>query len=160
MLRIKFTKVEGIEKVRFEPAEPVAPKTQVTLHFVYTDRYENDINAVTCGILTTARRSSLNVALRFTDPPQAKMIFQSLGNYNDQQIGVMIDQSGNQRMDLQRKLQKAEGGERNKLTKEIDALSRQIWYAEFFLKAHKKAALHYKVVADVGGQELVLASTN
>lgn len=160
LLRFKFTKVDGIEKVRFEPAEPVAPKTQVAMHFVYTDRYDNDINAVTFGILPTASRSSLKVAMKFVDPPQAKMIFQSLGNYNDQQIGVMIDQSGNQRTELQRKLAKAEGGEKHKITQEIDTLSRQIWYAEFFLKAHKKAALHYQVVADVGGQELVLVSTN
>lgn len=160
MLRLKFTKVEGIKKVRFDPAEPVAPKTQVAIHFVYTDRYENDNDAVTFGVLPVVRRSSLNVPVRFVGTPQAKMIFQSLGNYKEQQIGVMIDQSGNQRTELQKKLTKAEGGERNKFTQEIDALSRQIWYAEFFLKAHKKASLHYQVVADVGGQELVLASTN
>jgi serine/threonine protein kinase/outer membrane biosynthesis protein TonB len=159
MLRFKFTGVEGIKKVRFDPAEPVAPKTQVAVHFVYTDRYENDINAVTFGILTTARRSSLSLTMRSADSPEVKMFFQSLGNYNEQQIGVRIDQLGNQRTDLQRKLQQAQGGEKHKFTQEIDALSRQIWYAEFFLKAHKKAALHYQVVADVGGQELVLVST-
>jgi hypothetical protein len=158
LLRFKFDKIEGVEKATFEPAEPVAPKTPVALNFVYTDRYKNDTNAVTFRILPTSRRTSLSLDVRL--PDSASRLFKSLvGNYNEQQLGVAIDRMGNTRQDLERKLTNQKGEDAQKTTREIDAINGQIWLLQFFLKAHKKAAIHYQVVTDVGGQELVLAGT-
>jgi hypothetical protein len=147
-----------MEKVVFKPAEPVAPKTPVEMSFVYTDKYQNDTNAVTYRILPTSRKSSLNLDVRLLNP-QSRAFQQLVGNYSEQQLGVLVDQMGNKRTELGKKQQNLKGEEAQKMTREIDGISLQMWYVEFFLKVHKKAALHYHVVADVGGQELVLVST-
>ena len=158
LLRFKFEGIDGIKKVLFDPAEPVPPKTQVAMHIVYTDRHQNDTNAVTYRLLPTARKTSLALDMRLMSP-QSREFKSIIGNANDQQVGVMIDQMGNKRSDLQRKMRDLKGGEAEKKNREYDIMSLQMWYLEFYLLANKKLSLQYQVVADVGGQELVLVST-
>ena len=158
LLRIKFDKIEGVEKAEFKPAEPVTPKTQVTLNFVYTDRYKNDTDAVTFRITPRINRSALGLDVKMQD--SASRMFKSLvGNSNEQQVGVAVDRMGNIRQELERKWNNQKGEDAQKTSQEIDRISGQMWLLQFFVKAHKKLAVHYQVVTDVGGQELVLART-
>ncbi len=158
LLRIKFDKIEGVEKADFKPAEPVTPKTPVTLNFVYTDRYKNDTDAVTFRITPRVNRSALGIDVKMQD--SASRMFKSLvGNFNEQQVGVAVDRMGNMRQELERKWNTQQGEDAQKTSQEIDRISGQIWLLQFFVKAHKKLAIHYQVVTDVGGQELVLART-
>ena len=157
LIRFRFS-VRDMKKVKFDPAEPVTPKTAVMMHFVYTDRHQNDSDAVTYQIRPTARRTSYSLDVKLVNPV-AQMFKASVGNYNEQQVGVMIDQLGNQRSGIERQLRNLKGEEAQKKNAEIDTLSTRMWYLNFFIEAHKKAALDYEVIADVGGQELVLASS-
>ena len=157
LIRFKFS-VSGTEKVRFDPAEPVEAKTQVSMAFVYTDRYQDENNAVTYQIRPKARKTSLAVDVRLVNPT-AQSFKALLGNSTDQQIGVAIDQLGRRSKDIERKMVDQTGEEAQKSNRELDQLAMQTWVLEFFLQAHKKATLDYEVIADVGGQELVLASS-
>lgn len=158
LLRFKFGEIDGVEKAVFEPAEPVVPRTQVALNFTYTDRYKNDSKGVVYRVLPTSRKGSLHLDVRLMQPTSRE--FQLLaGNNTEQQLGVMIDRLGNKRTELEAKMKNLKGGEAEKTTREIDGISRQIWYFEFFRAAHKKATLHYQVTVDVGGQELLLVTT-
>lgn len=157
LIRFKFS-VSGIKKVRFDPAEPVEPGTQTSMIFVYTDRYQNDNDAITYQIRPKARKTSLALDVRLVEPP-AQSFKALVGNSNEQQIGVAIDQLGNKSTDIKRKMANQKGEEVQKSSRELDQLAMQIWVLEFFNEAHKKAALEYEVIADVGGQELVLVST-
>ena len=158
LLRFKFDKLEGVERAVFAPSEPVAPKTQVALNVVYRDKYENDTNAVVFRVVPTTKKTSVSVDARLVNP--VSRAFKVLvGNYNEQQLGTVADKMTTAVHELTKKADKLKGEEAQKAVREIDAMNQRIWYLTFFLQAHKKAALHYQVVADVGGQELVLVST-
>ncbi len=158
LLRFKFEKLEGIERAVFVPSEPVAPKTQVALNVVYRDKHENDTTAVTFRVLPTTKKTSMGVDVRLVNP--VSRAFKVLvGNYNEQQLGTVADKMTTARNEMTKKADKLKGEEAHKALREIDAMTQRIWYLNFFLAAHKKAAIHYQVVADVAGQELVLVST-
>ncbi|MGI6418054.1 MAG: protein kinase domain-containing protein [Thermoguttaceae bacterium] len=157
-LRVKFDGVDGWEGARFEPSEPVPPKTRVILSLVRKDRHANESVGAAFQILATARKTSTNVELRLVNPePRAfKMM---VGNSNEQQVGVARDRLNNRRGTVEASLARLKGEEANKASRELDTLLMQIWYYDLLLQVHNKALLHYKIVTDVGGQEVVLVTT-
>ncbi len=159
LLRFRFEKPQEFEKAVFQPADPVPPKTEVFLNFVYTDRNKNDTNAVSFRITPRFTRSSLSLDVRL-HPETASRTFKMLvGNSNEQQLGVAIDRLGNSVEELERRWNTQQGEDAQKTAREIEGLSARMWSLQFFLKAHKKLAIHYQVVTDLGGQELVLVTT-
>lgn len=157
-LRVKFDGVDGWEGVRFEPSEPVPPKTRVILSLIRKDRHANESVGAAFQIMTTVRKASTNVELRLVNPePRAfKMV---VGNSNEQQVGVARDRLNNRRGTVEASLARLKGEEANKASRELDTLLMQIWYYDLLLQVHNKALLHYKIVTDAGGQEIVLVTT-
>ncbi len=134
------------------------PKTRVILSLVRKDRHANESVGAAFQILATARKTSTNVELRLVNPePRAfKMM---VGNSNEQQVGVARDRLNNRRGTVEASLARLKGEEANKASRELDTLLMQIWYYDLLLQVHNKALLHYKIVTDAGGQEVVLVTT-
>lgn len=82
-----------------------------------------------------------------------------VGNSSEQQIGVARDRLANRRGTVEASLAQLKGEEANKASRELDALLMQIWYYDLLLQVHNKALLHYQIVADAGGQEVVFVTT-
>lgn len=157
-LRVKFDGVDGWKDARFEPDEPVPPKTRVILSFIRKDRHANESVGAAFQLLATARKTSTNVELRLVNP-ESRAFKMMVGNSSEQQIGVARDRLANRRGTVEASLAQLKGEEANKASRELDALLMQIWYYDLLLQVHNKALLHYQIVADAGGQEVVFVTT-
>lgn len=153
-LRVEISRVEGRKGHTLDPPEPSPPKTPIGLSFVRKDRHGNEPDKVAFRFTCTARRTGLNVELKLLEPPATR--FKQIPLEGTEAVREMIVKAQEQKT---KESKNARGGDRTRLSQELDFLGYQLWYLDFFNEVHQKAKIHFRVYLEAGDQQVVLATT-
>jgi hypothetical protein len=160
-LRIAIIGIEGRKDFSTQPEEPVAPKTPIGLVFTRRDRHGNSSVGVQFRIMPGMKRTALNFDVRLDVTPEIAAMFRTFeaSGYSLQQLGTAQDKIAAEQAKLTGQLTTAKGGERDKISRNIDLLETQLWYLDFYTDIHKRAKMHYRIFIEVDGREVVLATS-
>ena len=112
-------------------------------------------------ILMSSNQTEEFLDVRMTVPPEIAQAYKQnqVKGYTAEQLGTMGDRMANDKSTVARKLADAEGGERDKLSRQIDLIDYQMWYLDFYINNHKQTKLHYRIFTEVGERKVVLAAS-
>ena len=153
-LRVEIAPLEGRKGHALHPPGPSPPKTPISLSFLRKDRHGNEPDKVAFRITCTARRPGLNVDLRLLEPPAT--LFKQIPTEGTEALREILVQQQEKKTTESKN---ARGGDRSRLSQELDFLGKQLWYLDFFSAVHQKAKIHFRVYIEVGDQQVVLATT-
>ncbi len=158
-LRVEITKVEGREGHSVEPAQPASPKDPFKILFPRKDRHGNVHEGVKLEIDFTPRATALAVRLRLEEPPARS--FKSLrGNAVIARNRLEARRDGIQKQLNPKDKDKAPRGEqRSRLIAQLDEIEMNMWYIDFYIEVQGNAKVHYRVLTEADGRQVVLAST-
>ncbi len=159
-LRWELVSIDGNEGFKVQPALPAPPKGTFTLHITRKDQHNNTHEAVRLRALFSSTVKTHTVRLQLIDrAPFAG--YQEAG----QKLVIRRNSLEQQRNALEKKLNPKDpqaaprGDERTLLVREIDELEARLWVIDFYLRANKKARIHYRIFLETSGQKIVLVET-
>ena len=158
-LRIEITEIEGQKDYSLSPPEPADAKTPLELRFDRTDRHGNTATMVAFKLTFTARPAAMLARLQLLEPPST--YFRTLNRGAAAQrnpLEVMRDQIQKQ-LNPKDKEKAPRGDQRALLNMQLTKLEKAMWYIDFYNAVQDKAKIHFRILTEVDGRQVVLAST-
>lgn len=135
---------------------PAAPQGMYELAVVRKDRDGNTQRAVPMRLAFSPRSQGINIRLTVENA-----IFRTVPR-SPQEIAMAKTNIDREKRTLERKLnppqkeQAPSERERQQILSQLRELDSQMWYLEFFEKAHKKTRLRLRIFSEIAGEKLVL----
>ncbi len=135
---------------------PAPPHGLYELAVVRKDRDGNTQRALPMRLAFTSRTNAVNLRLTFDanifrNIPRTPQAF-SITRTNIEEERKAIEK----KINPPDKKQAPRGAELQKLLAQLRELEAQLWYREFFEKAHRKARLRLRIFSQIGGEKLIL----
>jgi hypothetical protein len=153
LLRLEIIRMEGRDGLVVAPPGPLALKSPVTLGFPRMDKQGRLLpGGVRFEVRFAQRGARLAIELHQPKAQAAEFKMFPLPQPAREKI-----QEGIQ--GLNRALDGAQAEKKPPIQQSLNLAQAQLWYDDFFKAVHRKARLHFRVLADLGDYQLELART-
>jgi outer membrane biosynthesis protein TonB len=152
-LRLEITRVEGREGLAINPPGPFPLKTPVALGFPRKDQ-QGRLLPGGVGFEVRFVQKGARLAIELHQPKAQAVQFKMFPLPQPARAKIEEGVQG-----LKRSLDGAQAEKKLPIQQSLHAAQAQLWYDDFFKAVHRKARLHFRVLADLEGYQLELART-